>query len=154
MKMTSGRCSLIRSQTKGWNRKRDCIWKARHFTVTQSGRHLKDTVPCRYYAVNFLQNPHKQHLIARPLGRDMGWLLWDKTLMDILPQSLKWCMQYMYYVLLDRVITALGCAYKFWNIRALKIQTLNKVLPFSVWVWELFVEFQRLYFEIVPWGLF
>ena len=48
------------------------------------------TVRCRYYAVNFLQNAHKKHPITRPLGRAMGCLLYVKTPMDILPQSLKW----------------------------------------------------------------
>ena len=33
-----------------------------------------DTVQCRYNAVNFLQNPHNRHPIARPWGRDMGCL--------------------------------------------------------------------------------
>ena len=31
---------------------------------------------CRSKAVNFLQNPHKWHLIAHPLIRDMGCLFW------------------------------------------------------------------------------
>ena len=30
---------------------------------------------CRYSAVNFLQNPHNRHPIARPWGRGMGCLL-------------------------------------------------------------------------------
>ena len=33
------------------------------------------TVLCRYYAVNFLQNIHRRHPIARPWGRGMGCLL-------------------------------------------------------------------------------
>ena len=38
-----------------------------------------NTVRCRYNAVNFLPNPHKIHLITRPLGRDMGCNLWFDT---------------------------------------------------------------------------
>ena len=38
------------------------------------------TVGCCYNAVNVLENPHKRHLIARPLGRGMGCLLWLQTL--------------------------------------------------------------------------
>ena len=34
------------------------------------------TVQCRYNAVNFLENPHNRHPIARPWGRGMGCLLW------------------------------------------------------------------------------
>ena len=64
-------------------------------------------VRCRYNAVDFLQNLYKRHTIAPLQGRDMGCLLWVKTLMDILSQSLKWCMQY--HVIFDWVITALDC---------------------------------------------
>ena len=35
-----------------------------------------DTVRCRYNAINFVQNPHNRHPIARPWGRGMGRLLW------------------------------------------------------------------------------
>ena len=38
------------------------------------------TVRCRYNPVDFLQNPHKRHLIARPLGRGMGCLFLVLTL--------------------------------------------------------------------------
>ena len=62
---------------------------------------------CRYNAVNFLPNPHKIHLIARPLGRDMGCNLWFDTLIYILSQSTQCGMKYP--VILDRVITALYC---------------------------------------------
>ena len=93
------------------------------------------TVQCRYNAVNFLPNPHKIHLIARPLGRerererlslsaflrtedigvhivhplgrDMGCNLWFDTLIYILSQSTQCGMKYP--VILDRVITALYC---------------------------------------------
>ena len=37
--------------------------------------HLFGTVRCHYNAVNFLQNPHKRHPIARPFGRDMACIL-------------------------------------------------------------------------------
>ena len=44
------------------------------------GKHVsRHTVRCCYNAVNFLQNHHKRHPIARPLGRDMGCLLWINT---------------------------------------------------------------------------
>ena len=39
---------------------------------------------CRYDAVKFLQNIHKKHLIACPLGRGMGCILWVGSLVDIL----------------------------------------------------------------------
>ena len=35
---------------------------------------LLHTARCCYNAVNFLENPHKRHPIARPLGRGMGRL--------------------------------------------------------------------------------
>ena len=35
-----------------------------------------NTVRCCYNMVNFLQNPHNRHPIARPSERDMGRLLW------------------------------------------------------------------------------
>ena len=65
------------------------------------------TVWCHYNTINCLQNPHKIHPIARPLGRDMGCILWLQILIDILPQSVKWCLQYR--VILNCVITALHC---------------------------------------------
>ena len=37
------------------------------------------TVRCRYNTFNFLRNPHQRQPIARPLGRDMGCLLWFNT---------------------------------------------------------------------------
>ena len=55
----------------------------------------QNKVWCRYNAVNFLTNIHKRHPIARPLGRDMGCLLWIQHLIDILPQSLQLFMQYL-----------------------------------------------------------
>ena len=39
------------------------------------------TVQCCYNVVNFLENPHKRHPIARPLGRGMGCLVgWHSDL--------------------------------------------------------------------------
>ena len=55
-------------------------------------------------AANFLQNPHRRHPIARPLGRGMGCLLCVQTLICILPQSLQWCIQNC--VIFDHVMTA------------------------------------------------
>ena len=80
--------------------------------ATHSKRHAKHktnqyTVWWRYNAVDFLQNHHKRHPIARPLGRDMGFLLWVQTYIHIPPQSPQWCVQY--HIILDRVITALDC---------------------------------------------
>ena len=99
------------------------------------------TVQCCYNAVNLVQNLHKRHPIARPLGRDMGCLLviqiliyillwitkrcplshpngWYmgcllviQILIYILLQSLQWCTQY--HVILDCVITAPDCSTKF-----------------------------------------
>ena len=46
-----------------------------HLSIEIDGRH-KYTVRCRYNAVNFLQNPHNRHPIARPWGWGMGCLLW------------------------------------------------------------------------------
>ena len=60
-----------------------------------------------YNAVNFLQNIHETHPIARLSGRGMGCLLCIQPLIDILPQFLQCCMQY--HVILNRVIMALDC---------------------------------------------
>ena len=38
-----------------------------------------DTVRCRYNVHNFLENPHNWYVIARPLVRGMGFLLWVQT---------------------------------------------------------------------------
>ena len=51
---------------------------------------------------NFLQNYHKRHPIARPLGRAMGCLLCIQTLIYIPYPSLKWYMQHR--VILECVI--------------------------------------------------
>ena len=63
--------------------------------------------PCavryRYNAVSFIQNHHKWHPIARPLGRGMGCLLCSQFIIDIQPQSMQ-C-----HVILDRVIMAFDC---------------------------------------------
>ena len=69
---------------------------------------MHNTVRCCYNTVNFLQKFHKIHPVARPLGRRcMGCILWVKTLIYILPQSLWWCMQYGF--ILYRVITVPNC---------------------------------------------
>ena len=95
---------------------------------------------CRYNAVNFLPNPHKIHLIARPLERvsnigfitvhglneghiapcplerGMGCILWVQNMVytRTLHQLLQWCMQY--HVILDCVITALDCIWQMWYV--------------------------------------
>ena len=66
-----------------------------------------NTVRCHYNTVNFLQNAHKGHPVAHPLGWDMGCHLWIQTLIKVLHQLLQCCMQYR--VTLDLVITALDC---------------------------------------------
>ena len=53
-----------------------------------------DTVLCRYITVNFLPNPYIIHPIVHPDGWAMGCLLWVWTLINNVPQSLQWCMQY------------------------------------------------------------
>ena len=67
----------------------------------------RNTVQCRYNAVNFPSNIHKRHPIARPLGRGMGCLLWIQHLIDNVPQFLELFMCYL--TILGRVITALDC---------------------------------------------
>ena len=56
--------------------------------------------------VNFLENPHKRHLIAHLLGQAMGCLLWVHTLDYIIPRELQQCMQY--HVIIDHVMTVLS----------------------------------------------
>ena len=63
------------------------------------------TVWCRYDAVNFLQNSHNRHPIARPWGRGMGCLLWVWSLIYVLLLPLQCHIQYRDKF--DRVITAL-----------------------------------------------
>ena len=62
-----------------------------------------NTVRCRYYAVDFLQNLHKRNPVARPSGWAMGCTLWIQILIHILLQTLQWCIQY--HAIFDRVIT-------------------------------------------------
>ena len=84
-----------------------CVGKCRQ--PISSGHPWWDAIIvwCRYNAVNFLQNLHRIHPIARPLGRGMGCILWVQTVIYTLPQSLQWCMQN--HDILDRVITTLDC---------------------------------------------
>ena len=67
-------------------------WRPRFLFVVlccgQFPENVASTVRCRYNAVNFLQNTHNRHPIARPWGRDMGCLLWIQTLITVLHQSL------------------------------------------------------------------
>ena len=64
------------------------------------------TVRCRYNAINFIQNIHERHTIARPPGLGMGCFLRLHPMIDILPQFLQWCV---HHDTLDLVITALEC---------------------------------------------
>ena len=70
-----------------------------------------------YNAVNFLQNNHGRHPIARPPGWGMGCLLWIHPLIDILPQFLQGCVQY--HVIFDCTRTALDCIETAWSYHSL-----------------------------------
>ena len=76
-------------------------------TGRQQGRPETHTVQRHYNLVNFLQNIHEGHPIARPSGRGMGCLLWVQPLINIQPQFLQWCVQYL--VISYCVVTALNC---------------------------------------------
>ena len=80
-------------------------WETRVGVTTISSA----TVRCHYNAINFLPNPHKRHLIARPLVRDMGCFLWFQTLIYNLPLPLQWCIQY--HVKLDHTMMAPNCIF-------------------------------------------
>ena len=62
----------------------DCLWRLKldevtfHLALNIQGR-LKSTVWFRYNLVNFLENIHKRHSIARPLGRanEGEWPRWS-----------------------------------------------------------------------------
>ena len=47
-------------------------------------------IACCYNVVNFLPNSHKIHPLAHPLGWALGCILWVKTLIHTLLQSLQW----------------------------------------------------------------
>ena len=97
-----------------------------------------DTVQCRYNAVSFLRIPYKRHPIICWLGWGMGCLLWVQILIDILLQSLQWCIQYN--VILDHVITAPDCSSgivvdtvnKISWMTGIVVDTVNKIS----WMWE------------------
>ena len=76
-----------------------------HCVIFIVGIHIQ--LRCRYNAVNFLQNYHNRHPIARPWGRGMGGLLWVWNLIYFLLLQLQ-CPMY-YRDKLDRVIMALHC---------------------------------------------
>ena len=80
---------------------------------------LRNTVRCRYNAVNLFTNIHQRHPIAHPLGRGMGCLLWVHQLIDILPQFLQLFMQYL--TIWDRVITALDCTVLLWCVVGMEL---------------------------------
>ena len=80
-------------------------WMIGMCVIISYGQYAK--IQCRCNAVNFLQNIHEWHPIARPSGRAMGCLLWVQPLINILPQFLQWCVSY--HVMLGRVTTALDC---------------------------------------------
>ena len=64
-------------------------------------------VRCRYNTDNFLKFPHNRLPIARPLGRDMGCLLWVSSLIHVLLLSVQGFIQNRDK--LDCAITALDC---------------------------------------------
>ena len=73
---------------------------------SRKNAHTKwDTVQYHYDAINFLLNPHKRHLIARPWG--MGCLLWVQTLNNVLPQFLLFFYAISCYVALHYKSTQL-----------------------------------------------
>ena len=67
------------------------------------------TLLCCYNVFKFHQIIHTRHRIARPLGRDMGSLLWVTTLISIMPQFLQRCVQYD--VILDHIIMVFNCSW-------------------------------------------
>ena len=62
------------------------------------------TMRCRYNAVNFLQNYHNGHPIARPWGRGIRCILWWLTVTYVLLQSRLCCVQN--HMIVNRVMTA------------------------------------------------
>ena len=70
---------------------------------------LIGTVWCCNNTINFPIDIYKRHPIAHPLGWGMGCLLWFQPLIDIGPQFLQWCLQYL--VILDCVIVALDSSF-------------------------------------------
>ena len=70
---------------------------------------IKTNFISRYDNEYILQNPHKRHPIAHPLGWALGCLLWTQILICFLLQLLQWCIQY--HAILDRIIMALECIY-------------------------------------------
>ena len=86
--------------------------------------HKLHTVQCLYNMVNFLQNLHERHPIARPSGPAMGCIFWAQPLIDILPKFLQWCVQY--HVILYWIITTLDCATEFRNMNGLYTETCLK----------------------------
>ena len=85
---------------------------------------------CHYNAVNFLPNIHKIHPTARSLGSDMGCPFRVLTVINTLPQSLQWCMQYH-----DVLYNAPGC-------------TWNRLLFFA-WDWYSINVNLRVFFSLV-----
>ena len=100
--------SALRSPEPSLASRVETAWVAS--CVTEMSK--KSTVQCHCNTVSFLQNIHNIHPIARPWGWDMGCLLWVKSFMHVLPQSLQWWMHYC--VLLHCLITALHCMPRKW----------------------------------------
>ena len=73
--------------------------------VLRNGRAVYSAVPLSLN--QYHQNTQRGHPIARRFGRGAGCLFGVQLLIDILPQFLQWCMQYL--VILDPVITAPHC---------------------------------------------
>ena len=57
-----------------------CVWTWTWHRIPSVSFGCKILVRCLYHAANFLQNSHKRHSIAHPLGRDMECLLCVETL--------------------------------------------------------------------------
>ena len=79
--------------------------------LTQKPR-KKDIVQCRYNTVNFLQNSHRRHSMARMLGWDMRCLLRVQSLIYVLLLSLQRLM--LCHVILDLFIMAPNCTITFY----------------------------------------
>ena len=74
-------------------------------------------------------------VIASPLERGIGCILWVQTVVYTLPQSLQWYMQY--HVILDRIITALDCMPLYYNTLTTHFDKAHHhlpVLPISTYI--------------------
>ena len=85
------------------------------------------TIQWRYNAVNFLQNPHNRHSLARPWGRDMGCLFWVQSLIYVL--TLPSQCRLWYLDKLDRIIATLQCVHRYYEVGSPLVSYLFVDLP-------------------------